>query len=156
MSLTRFFQEPFFTLDEFDQLFDDAFNARQQGGGRVQRRGNRETSLRPRLDLHVDDKSNAVTATFELPGLKKEDVNIEVVNGVLTVSGESKQESSREESGYSVRERSFGKFSRSLQLPKGVKDTDVKASLEHGILTVIFPKTSAEEAPKRITVESKL
>ena len=50
MSLTRFFQEPFFTLDEFDQLFDDAFNARQQGNGngRVQRRGNRENALRPR------------------------------------------------------------------------------------------------------------
>lgn len=62
-----------------------------------------------------------MTATFELPGLKKEDVNIEVLDGVLTVSGESKQESNREESGYSVRERSFGKFSRSLQLPKGVK-----------------------------------
>ena len=50
MSLTRFFQEPFFTLDEFDQLFDDAFNARQQGNGngRVQRRANRENALRPR------------------------------------------------------------------------------------------------------------
>ena len=74
-----------------------------------------------RLDLHVDDKANSVTATFELPGLKKEDVNIEILNGVLTVSGESKREESHEESGYSVRGRSFGKFSRSLQLPKGVK-----------------------------------
>ncbi|CAL1697762.1 unnamed protein product [Somion occarium] len=148
--MTLLFNEPFFTLDDFDQLFDEAFSTREEGGAsrnkQVQRRGTRarETLLRPRLDLHVDDKSNAVTAIFELPGLKKEDVNIEVLNELLTVSGESKQETSREESGYSLRERTYGKFSRSLRLPRGVKN---------GVLTVTFPRTSAEEAPKKIKVD---
>jgi len=123
-----------------------------------------------RMDLHEDDKKNVVTATFELPGLKKEDVNIEVNNTHLTVSGESSISSENNKEGYAVRERRYGKFFRTLQLPQGVKvhtflvhqafdyltdclqDSDIKASLEHGVLTVNFPKTSQEQAHKKITI----
>ncbi len=73
------------------------------------------------MDLHEDAAKNTVTATFELPGLKKEDVEIDVHDGRLTVSGESKISSEHEENGYAVRERKFGKFSRTLRLPQGVK-----------------------------------
>jgi hypothetical protein len=73
------------------------------------------------MDVHEDVKSNTVTATFELPGLKKEDVNIDVHNNRLTVSGETKTSSEREEGGYAIRERTLGSFSRALQLPAGVK-----------------------------------
>ena len=73
------------------------------------------------MDVHEDAEKNIVTATFELPGLKKEDVNIDVQNNVLTVSGESKISSERNENGYAVRERRYGKFSRSLPLPQGIK-----------------------------------
>ena len=73
------------------------------------------------MDVHEDDKNNTVTATFELPGLKKEDVNIEVQNNVLTVSGESKVAEDRNENGYAVRERRYGKFLRSVPLPQGIK-----------------------------------
>ena len=73
------------------------------------------------MDVHEDEKSNTVTATFELPGLKKEDVNIDVRNDVLTVSGETKVSSERDENGYAVRERRFGRFSRSIPLPQGIK-----------------------------------
>ena len=74
-----------------------------------------------RMDLHEDQDKNLVTATFELPGLTKENVQIDVKDGVLSVSGESTISSERDEKGYSVRERRFGKFSRSLPLPQGVK-----------------------------------
>lgn len=74
-----------------------------------------------RMDLHENKENNSVTATFELPGLKKEDVHIDVHNGRLSVSGETKLSTEHEESGYAVRERRFGKFSRTLQLPQGVK-----------------------------------
>jgi len=73
------------------------------------------------MDLHEDTQKNLVTATFELPGLKKEDVNIDVQNGRLTISAESKMAENREESGYAVRERRYGKLQRTLQLPEGVK-----------------------------------
>ena len=73
------------------------------------------------MDVHEDAKSNTVTATFELPGLKKEDVNIDVHNNVLTISGESKISSERDENGYAVRERRYGRFERSIPLPEGIK-----------------------------------
>ena len=73
------------------------------------------------IDLHEDAEKNLVTATFELPGLKKEDVNIDVNNNMLTVSGESRLSSDRDENGYAVRERRYGRFSRSIPLPQGVK-----------------------------------
>ena len=73
------------------------------------------------MDVHEDKEKNLVTATFELPGLTKENVNIDVHNNLLTVSGESKISSERDENGYAVRERRYGKFSRSIQLPRGIK-----------------------------------
>ena len=73
------------------------------------------------MDLHEDAQQNLVTATFELPGLNKENVSIDVHNNVLTVTGESKVEEKRDENGYAVRERRFGKFSRSIPLPQGIK-----------------------------------
>jgi HSP20 family protein len=74
-----------------------------------------------RLDLHEDPETNKVTATFELPGLKKEDVNIDVHYDRLTVSGESNVTNESHEKGYTVRERRFGRFTRAIPLPKGTK-----------------------------------
>ncbi|EIN11781.1 HSP20-like chaperone [Punctularia strigosozonata HHB-11173 SS5] len=154
MSLSTFWYEPVFTPSDFDRLFEEAFNARtSNNGGQVQRSpGAASGPLRPRMDLHENKDSNTVTATFELPGLKKEDVSIDVHNNRLTISGESKVSSEHDENGYAVRERRFGKFSRSLQLPQGIKDGEIKASMENGVLTVTFPKSAPEAAPKKITI----
>ncbi|KAF8894254.1 HSP20-like chaperone [Mucidula mucida] len=104
------------------------------------------------MDLHEDAEKNIVTALFELPGLKKEDVNIDVRDGRLTVTGESKISSEHQEEGYAVKERKFGKFSRTLRLPQGVKEEQINASLENGVLTVTFPKAAPESAPRKITI----
>ncbi|KAA1476764.1 HSP20-like chaperone [Dentipellis sp. KUC8613] len=155
MSLSRIFYEPFYTLADFDNLFDEAFTARS--GNEVQRRGGRSTPattglIRPKMDLHENPDANTLTATFELPGLKKEDVNIEVHNNALTVSGETNVSSERKEDGYAVRERRSGKFSRTLPLPQGTKPEEIKASMENGVLEVIFPRTTPEQEAKRITI----
>ena len=73
------------------------------------------------MDVHEDKEKNLVTATFELPGLAKENVHIDVRDGVLNVSGESVISTERDEKGYAVRERRFGKFARALPLPQGIK-----------------------------------
>lgn len=75
--------------------------------------------------MHEDSEKNTVTATFELPGLKKEDINIDVHDGRLTISGETKISEEREEDGYAIRERRYGKFSRTLRLPEGIKVCNV-------------------------------
>ncbi|KAF4564555.1 hypothetical protein EYR40_010721 [Pleurotus pulmonarius] len=148
--MSLWFYEPF---ADFDRLFDEAFNARAGNGALSrQRQSSTPAVLRPRMDLHEDAEKNAVTASFEFPGLKKEDVNIDLHNGLLTVSAESNASSEKNEDGYAVRERRYGKFSRTLQLPQGVKDEDIKATMENGVLNVTFPKTTPELAPKKITV----
>jgi HSP20 family protein len=74
-----------------------------------------------RLDIK-DVGNNELMATIELPGLNKENVNIDVHNDRLTISGETESaQSETSEGGYSVRERSYGKFTRSLPLPRGTK-----------------------------------
>ena len=73
------------------------------------------------MDLHENAEKNTVTATFEFPGLSKEDVQVDVNNGRLTVSAETKKDLEKDEHGYAVKERQYGKFLRTLQLPQGVK-----------------------------------
>jgi len=152
---TSWFYEPFYEIDRFmnelankpEQLFTRRGGGGEQGGDTLTQR-----PYRPRMDLHEDDKDNRVTAMFEIPGLTSEQINIEVHNGRLIVSGEVKKPANLEEGGFALRERKCGKFSRTLQLPQGVKENEVKANVKDGILTVTFPKAGAEMAPKRITV----
>ncbi|OCH93475.1 small heat shock protein [Obba rivulosa] len=151
-----FFYEPFYSLADFDRLFEEAFSARtsntSSNGNREVQRQKSSRPLRPRMDLHEDTNANLVTATFELPGLSKENVQIDVHSNVLTVSGESKTSSEHDENGWAVRERRFGKFSRSIPLPQGIKPEDIKAGMDDGVLTVTFPKTTPEQAPRKITI----
>lgn len=147
------FYEPFYDFDRFLEVFSPQ-GGTGHGASQVHRAldDNAVRHLKPRMDLHESAENNKVTATFELPGLKKEDVNIDLQNGRLTVSAEAKLSEEHEENGYAVRERRFGKLSRTLQLPVGVKEEEVKASMENGVLSVTFPKSAPELAPKKINV----
>ncbi|TRM64349.1 HSP20-like chaperone [Schizophyllum amplum] len=148
--MSVFSYEPFY---DFDRLLTEVFTPRTNGDD-AQRRieGDAPRALKPRMDLHEDAEKNTVTATFEFPGVKKDNVQLEVHNGRLTVGAETKVSEERDENGYAVRERRYGKWSRTLQLPDGVKEEEIKATMENGVLTVTFPKTSPEAAPKKITV----
>ncbi|KAF8649624.1 hypothetical protein AX16_005713 [Volvariella volvacea WC 439] len=146
------FYEPFYN---FDRFFDEAFNQlphSHNASRAVQSNDGAVRHFKPRMDLHENAEQNLVTATFELPGMKKEDIAIDLHDGRLTISGENEISSEYEENGYTVRERRFGKFSRTLQLPQGVKAEEVRASIEDGVLTVTFLKTAPELAPKKITI----
>jgi HSP20 family protein len=74
-----------------------------------------------RMDLHENPETKTVTATFELPGLKQQDVNVEVHGNRLSISGESKRSENFDKGGYVVQERTYGKFSRTLQIPQGIR-----------------------------------
>lgn len=71
------------------------------------------------MDLHENPEKNLVTATFELPGLTKDKVNINVHNGNLTISGGVSESTEKEEHPYVVRERRSGRFFRTIKLPEG-------------------------------------
>ena len=125
------------------------------------------------MDVHYDKDTNNVNVTFELPGLQKDDVSIDVHDNVLTVSGEEKTSSEHSDGGYVIRERRYGKFSRSLSLPHGLKvrtsltpydagggDTDdssvqsedIKASMANGVLNIVFSKSTPDTEPKKVTI----
>ncbi|KAF8335640.1 small heat shock protein [Amanita rubescens] len=93
------------------------------------------------MDLHEDAEKNTVTSTLEIPGVSKENLNIDIQNGRLIITAESKISSEHDENGYTLRERRYGKFSRTLYLPQGVKASEIIASLDNGVLMVTFPKT---------------
>jgi HSP20 family protein len=104
----------------------------------------------PALDVFEDDSK--ITVQLEAAGMEKEDFDISLQDGVLTISGERKFKSEGHE-GESLRsERSFGTFSRSITLPSPVNGEAVKATYEDGVLTVTLPKTE-EAKPKKIQVE---
>ena len=123
--------------DEMDRLFDGSF-------GPVFRTPGSFSRWAPALDVYQDKDQFTVVA--ELPGLKKEDIELSLQNGVLTISGERKQEKKSEE-GYR-NERFFGRFQRSVTLATSVDGDKVKATYQDGILKVVLPK--AEEAAPNI------
>lgn len=102
----------------------------------------------PTLDLYQDNDN--VVAVVELPGMRKEEIEISLHNGTLTISGERKDETSSGE-GNARTERYVGKFRRSVTLPTPVNTTKVIAGYKDGILTVTLPKAE-EGKPKQIKV----
>jgi HSP20 family protein len=130
---------------EIDRLFEDAF-----GNGGELRRGAVWT---PVTDVKEDDRT--LTLTVELPGVAPSDVEVTSENGVLTVRGE-KQESrtQRDESSrYHIVERTYGGFSRSFQLPKGVDESKIDAQFDRGVLTVRIPRTALPQ-PRKIQIKA--
>jgi HSP20 family protein len=104
----------------------------------------------PPLDLY-EDKEN-VFVKIELPGMKREEIDISLHEGMLTIAGERKTEKETKEGETYRSERSYGRFHRTVTLPAEVKGDQVKANYKDGILTVQLPK--AEEAkPKQIEVK---
>ncbi len=108
-------------------------------------------SLVPAIDLHENDNSYTVRA--EIPGVKKEDVDVTVHDGVLTINAETRYENEEKEDGRVIRqERRYGKYVRSIRLGKDVDENQVKANYKDGILELVLPKVE-EVKPKKISID---
>ena len=110
----------------------------------------RQESWVPAVD--VFDTQDAVVIKAELPGMKIDDIQIEVDDNVLTLKGERTFEEKLDDERYYRVERRYGSFQRSLALPQGVKADDIQATYEDGVLHVTVPKSEAEK-PRRIEVK---
>jgi HSP20 family protein len=106
----------------------------------------------PPVEILQDDKQMIVRA--ELPGLKKEDVKIEVLEDHLTIEGERKQEKEETREGYVRTERSYGTFFRSIPLPEGAQADNAKATFKDGVLEVDIPVAVKKPvAGRRLVIE---
>ena len=103
----------------------------------------------PALNVYEDGDTLVVEA--QLPGLKPEDLDINVEQGVLTISGQTTAEEERKERNYLIREHRTGRFSRSLRLPATYNPDACQANFEHGVLRLAFPKSESAK-PRRIQI----
>jgi HSP20 family protein len=103
--------------------------------------------------VDVFEKENEVIIKAEIPGLSKDDVEVNLTNSTLTISGEKKKEEEVKDRDYYRCERSFGSFSRTIELPAEVKTEEAKASFKDGLLEIHLPKT---EAAKRKLIKVKV
>lgn len=134
--LDNFFENPWTGLSAFENTL-----------------GNKGTAFSPRVD--VREKDNGYEISAELPGVNKDDVNVTLNNGILSIQAETRHEDKEEKGGRVIRqERRYGKFVRSFDLGNQVKDNDIKAHFADGVLRLEVPKTATEEEkPKRIEIQ---
>jgi HSP20 family protein len=155
MTPTRFGRDPFGALrqvaSEFDRLFDEPFwpSFRWPVKGF---RTPRTTEWSPEID--VFERDNRLITKIDLPGLKKEEVKVEVADGWLTIFGERKNEVEEKKENYYRCEREFGNFYRAVPLPENVKFEDVKATFADGVLEVSVPlAVKVEPKPHSVPIE---
>lgn len=134
--------------DEMNRLFDDFFTSFPSIFSE-RKRGLLEGEWAPNIDVAETDENVVVTA--ELPGVNQNEVEITVVNDVLTLKGEKKEEKEIKKENYHRVERSYGSFQRSISLPTGVQADKAKANYKDGVLTVTIPKIE-EAKPKSIKI----
>jgi HSP20 family protein len=137
---------------DMDRLFESLWG--ENGHGLLHEAvGRREKELMPELDVTEDEK--AFHIHVELPGMDEKDVDVTLADRVLSIRGEKKQEKEAKEKDYYRRERSYGAFRRSIELPVAVDAANIAASFRKGVLTIDLPKTKeAQEKIKHITVNA--
>ena len=104
----------------------------------------------PPVDIYETD--NEIVLKAEIPGVKKEDIKIEVSDGVLTLKGEKKEEREIKEENYHRIERTYGSFQRSFTLPTNVDRDKIKATYKDGVLEVVLPKKE-EAKPREVRID---
>jgi HSP20 family protein len=151
MAIERFkerhpvYWRPFFGLrslqDEMNRMFSDFFGEASEGG---------MATVAPAVDLI--DTADTLKINVELPGIRKEDVEISLKDDLLTIRGEKKEEKEQKGENRYYMERTYGTFSRTLNLPAKIKADKVKAAYKDGVLEITLPKAEEEKA-REIQVE---
>ena len=132
-------------------LFDDFFDMVQSPT--LARRGWPNGDMRePAIDL-IDSK-NELIVKAELPGVKKEDVTISLVNNSLTIKGEMEKEEETKKEAYSRRERAYGTYTRTVSLPMEIDSDKMRAKFKNGVLEISLPKKT-ETQSREITIEAE-
>jgi HSP20 family protein len=132
--------------NEMNRLFNTFFDTPTAANGS---NGSALRRWTPAMDLVETEHDFVLRA--DLPGLTQADVNIELDDSVLTISGDRKSEHEDRKAGYYRVERSFGAFRRSLGLPEGVDPESVKATFENGVLEVTVPKPE-QRMPRKVQI----
>lgn len=107
----------------------------------------------PKID--IKEKKDAVVVKAEIPGVAEEDVEVEITDSVMTISGEKKEEKEEDKDGYHYKESHTGSFSRSFSLPSEVAAEKADAEMKNGVLIITVPKVEAKK-PKKVMIKKKV
>ena len=132
MTLIKWQPKPMNVFDDMDSMIHSFFNTDWNFPVRDTR------NWSPAVDVKETDNSFVLTA--DIPGLTKKDIKVNVANEKLSISGERSYETDQENDNYHYRERRFGTFDRSFNLPETVDEENISASFKNGILNVSLPK----------------
>jgi HSP20 family protein len=138
-------------MEEMERRFDDLFSWPSLPA-MWRRMPSMEMAWAPALDVFEKDDRFVVKA--ELPGMKEKDIDVSVVGNRLIIRGERKAESEVEKKDYYYSERSYGSFSRSIDIPSDVDAKKIEASYDDGVLEINLPKTPGVK-PKKVSVSAK-
>lgn len=128
--------------DGFDHMLD---NLNRAWAGMP---GNGSGHVDELVRMDCAETNDGIELTAEMPGLKEKDVQVVLSDHILTISGEKRSEREQKDEGYSLVERSFGSFSRSIELPDDIDAAKIKATLADGVLKVTAPRKAKAETQK--------
>lgn len=154
--VTSFERSILTTLNEMERMFEEAvhrpfFGFNMQPFRQVFHGLGRFGEFSPAIDIF--DEGNEVIVKSELPGMKKEDINVELLGNTLCISGEKKSEEKVDQKGFFRLERSYGSFRRALTMPEGIDYGKAKADFKNGILEIRIPKTGERSLMRHIPIE---
>lgn len=140
MSPWRPFREAVSLRDAMDRLFEDSVITPKSIGAM------------PKID--IKETKDAIVVKAELPGIEEDKVDVEIMDNVMTISGEKAEEKVEEGEGYHYKESHSGAFQRSFSLPAEVKAEKAEAEMKNGVLTITVPKVEPKKA-KKISIKAK-
>ena len=149
----EFFTNPFAMMrdlrDEMDRMLEDMDQFLESPGFALQQ----EEAFSPQIE--VSRKDDAFVVRADLPGIKKEDVHVEITDDALRLEGERRSESREERSGYFHSERSYGRFERLIPLPEGCDTKSAQATFDNGVLEVTLKAPQARPSGRRVEIQEK-
>ncbi len=141
MTLIKWTPRPVSMFNDMDNMIDSVFNS--DWGFPARER----TNWSPAVDVMEKDESYIITA--DIPGLTKKDINVNISEDVLSISGDRSHDTDQDSDRYHYRERSHGTFVRSFNLPESVNEKKITANFNDGILTIELPKAEIAEPKAR-------
>lgn len=123
-------------------MYEDFMPMKEWGSGKI---------FTPAVD--IKEEEDKLVVTTDLPGINKEDIEINLKEDMLEISAKGRKEKETEEEGYIRKEREYTRFYRAVRLPTSVKEEESTAKIENGVLTMTLPKMKLEDPVKKIRIE---
>jgi HSP20 family protein len=149
-------ENPFAMMQRLSTQMDRLFDTFGRGGGLFGSSLGRSGEMGWSPEIEVYERNNQLVVCADLPGMKKDDIHVEITDDALVIKGERKQEFSDTQDGFQRSERSYGSFYRTISLPDGVNPEQLQANFQNGVLKITVPLPAQQQRQsRRIEIQEK-